>query len=141
MVAPGIYTAKLTVDGKSFEQSFEIVMDPKVKDEGITKADIVNQIAMQQKVMDLLSEARQLQDALEKEAKSLQGKKSARAIKVEAVLKELKNDSGAYPQQMFVSQVSFLLNSISGADQVPGQDAKKRYTELVSQFQKIKTSL
>ena len=141
MVAPGIYTAKLTVDGKSFEQSFEIVMDPKVKDEGITKADIVNQIAMQQKVMDLLSEARQLQDALEKEAKSLKGKKSARAIKVEAALKKLKNDSGAYPQQMFVSQVSFLLNSFSGADQVPGQDAKKRYTELVSQFQKIKASL
>ena len=116
-------------------------MDPKVKEEGITKADIVNQIAMQQKVMDLLSEARQLQDALEKEAKSLKGKKSARAIKVEAALKELKNDSGAYPKQMFVSQVSFLLNSFSGADQVPGQDAEKRYTELVSQFQKIKASL
>ena len=30
-VVPGIYTAKLTADGKSYSQSFEIKMDPRVK--------------------------------------------------------------------------------------------------------------
>ena len=141
MVAPGIYTAKLTVNGKSFEQSFEIVMDPRVIKEGITKADIVNQLAMQQKVMDLLSEARQFQDTLEKEATTLQGKKSARLNKVNAALKQLKNASGAYPQQMLVSQISFLLNMISSADQIPGQDAKNRFKELTNQFHTLKNEL
>ncbi len=141
MVAPGIYTAKLTVNGKSFEQSFEIVMDPRVIKEGITKADIVNQLAMQQKVMDLLSEARQFQDTLEKEATTLQGKKSARLNKVNAALKQLKNASGAYPQQMLVSQISFLLNMISSADQIPGQDVKNRFKELTNQFHTLKNEL
>ena len=141
MVAPGTYIAKLTINGKSFEQSFEIIMDPKVKDEGITKADIVNQIAMQQKVIDFLSEARQFQARLEREVKSLKGKKSARLDKINAILKQLKNDAVVYPQQMLVSQISFLLNMISSADQIPGQDVEKRYTELLSQFQKLKTSL
>lgn len=141
MVAPGVYTAKLTVNGKSFEQSFEIVMDPRVIKEGITKADIVNQIAMQQKVMDLLSEARQFQNTLEKEATSLQGKKSVRLNKVNTALKQLKNASGAYPQQMLVSQISFLLNMISSADQIPGQDAKNRFKELTIQFHALKNEL
>ncbi|WKD86638.1 Xyloglucanase [Polaribacter huanghezhanensis] len=138
MVAPGVYTAKLTVNGKSFEQSFEITMDPRVKDEGITKADIVNQIAMQQRVMDLLSEARQFQDTLEKEAKTLKGKKSARLNTINAILKQLKNNSVVYPQQMLVSQISFLLNMFSSADQIPGQDSKNRFKELTNQFHTLK---
>ena len=141
MVAPGVYTAKLTVNGKSFEQSFEIAIDPRVKEQGITKAVIENQIEMQQKIMNLLSEARQLQDTLEKEEKSLKGKNTARAAKVNAALKELKNDAGAYPQEMLVSQISYLLYMISGADQVPGQEAENRYAELVSQFRKLKANL
>ena len=141
MVAPGMYTARLTVNGTSVEQSFEIAMDPRVKDEGITKTDIVNQIAMQQKVMNLLSEARQFQDKLEKEAISLQGKKSARLDKINAILKQLKNDSVVYPQQMLVSQISFLLNMFSNADQNPGNEVENRFTELKGQVQKFKQEL
>ncbi|MFT5761722.1 MAG: photosystem II stability/assembly factor-like uncharacterized protein [Polaribacter sp.] len=141
MVAPGVYTAKLTVNGKSIEQSFEITMDPRVKDEGFTKVDIINQISRQQEVMDFLSEARQLQDTLEKEATSLKGKKSARLDKINIALKQLKNDSVVYPQQMLVSQISFLLNMFSNADQIIGQDAENRFKELTLQFNKIKAEI
>jgi photosystem II stability/assembly factor-like uncharacterized protein len=141
MVAPGMYFARLTVNGKPVEQSFEITMDPRVKDEGFTKAHIVNQILRQQKVMDFLSEARQFQDKLEKEAKSLKGKKSARLDKINTALKQLKNDSVVYPQQMLVSQISFLLNMFSRADQIPGQDAENRFKELTLQFNKLKQEL
>ena len=50
---------------------------------------------------------------------------------------KLKNADGAYPQEMFTSQVSYLLNMISGADQKVGQEAEKRYTELKKQFQSL----
>jgi len=141
MVAPGMYTAKLTVNGKSFEQPIEIVIDPRVKDDGISKSDIENQIIKQNQIQDLLSEARQLQDKLEKEVNSLKGKKSTRLAKINTLLKQLKNDSGAYPQQMFISQVSYLLYMISGADQKPGQDAENRFIELSAQFNTIKQML
>lgn len=120
MVAPGSYKARLTVNGQSYEQSFEIVMDPRVEASGLSKTDIVNQIAMQQKVIDLLSETRKFQAQLEND-------KSKKAKKV---LSQLKNAIGAYPQQMFSAQVSYLLNMISNADQKPGQEAEKRYLEL-----------
>tara|TARA_R110002126_G_scaffold157104_1_gene304625 strand:+ start:56422 stop:59406 length:2985 start_codon:yes stop_codon:yes gene_type:complete len=127
MVAPGNYFVKLTVNNETFEQSFEIKMDPRVEKNGISKADIVTQIAMQQKVTDLLSETRKLEAKLEKD----------KSDKSKTILKKLKNADGAYPQEMFTSQVSYLLNMISGADQKVGQEAEKRYTELKKQFQSL----
>ncbi|MCB0462129.1 MAG: hypothetical protein R2816_08395 [Flavobacteriaceae bacterium] len=140
MVAPGTYIARLTVGEHSVEQNFEILMDPRVEAEGITKADIETQIEMLNKVTDLLSDARRLQDNLEKEAKSLKDKKAKadRLEKVNAVLSQLKNDEGAYPQQMLVSQISYLLNILDGADKLPGQEEKDRYQELIQQFNKVK---
>lgn len=143
MVAPGIYTARLTMGEQSLEQSFEILIDPRVKAEGITKTTINEQIAMQNKIIDLLSEARKLEASLEKEAKSLKKKKAkakvARLKQIKTVLKQLQNEKkGAYPQQMLLSQMSYLLNMISRADQLPGEEAKNRYDELVVQFNKLK---
>jgi len=143
MVAPGIYTARLTVGEQSFEQSFEIIMDPRVKAEGFTTAKIEEQIAMQKKVINLLSDARKLEASLENEAKSLKKKKAkakvARLAQINAALKQLQNEKkGAYPQQMMLSQMSYLLNMISRADQLPGEEAKSRYEVLVAQFNKLK---
>lgn len=144
MVAPGIYTARLTVGEQSIEQRFEIVMDPRVEAEGLTKTDIEIQIEMLNKVSDLLSDARMLQDDLEKKAKSLKDKKAKdkveRLEKVNAVLSQLKNDDGAYPKQMLVSQISYLLNILEGADKLPGQEEKDRYQELFLQLSEVKES-
>ena len=131
MVAPGMYTAKLTVDGKSFTQSFEIQMDPRVSKQGFTKAAIASQIAFQQQVIDLLSEARKLQAQLEKN----------KSNKAKVALKKLKNNSGIYPQQMLVSQISYLLNMVSTADQEPGQEAEERFKELTIQLNTIKQGI
>lgn len=144
MVAPGIYTARLTVGEQSIEQRFEIVMDPRVEAEGLTKTDIEIQIEMLNKVSDLLSNARRLQAELEKEAKSLKDKKTKDKVErleiVNAVLSQLKNDDGAYPKQMLVSQISYLLNILDGADKLPGQEEKDRYQELFLQLSKVKES-
>lgn len=131
LVAPGNYTARLTVNGKSVEQNFEIKMDPRVEKNGISQADIKNQIAMQQKVIDLLSKTRRLQANLEKDT----------SAKAKNVLRKMKNARGAYPQQMFTSQVSYLLNMISTADQKPGEEAEKRFQELKKQFDELQTSI
>jgi len=142
IVAPGVYIAKLTVGENAFEQSFEIHIDPRVKDEGISEKDIADQLIMQNKIILLLSEARKLEASIEKEAKSLKGKKAKAKVnrleKINSVLKQLKNDEGAYPQQMLSSQISYVLNMISRADQMPGQDAFERLEDLQNQFNKIK---
>jgi len=143
LVAPGTYLAKLSVNGETYEQAFEIVMDPKIVAEGLTEADIQTQLAMQLQVRDLLTKAKILLSDLEKESKTLKSSSGheERKVQIEAVVAELKNQEGAYPQQMLVSQISYLYNMISGADQLLGQDAPERFQELKTQLDAIHTKL
>lgn len=142
IVAPGLYTAKLTVGESSSEQNFKILIDPRVIDEGTSLKDINEQITIQNKVIALLSEARKLEADIEKEAISLKNKKAKAKVnrlkKINSILVQIKNDEGAYPQQMLLSQISYVLNMISRADQLPGQDAIERFEELQNQFNKLK---
>jgi hypothetical protein len=141
-VPPGSYTAVLKVGDDQFEQSFQILIDPRVKENGITESDIHNQYEMQNIIIDLLSETRKLQDDLEKEANDLKDKKAKakteRREKLNEVLALIRNAKGAYPQQMLASQVSYLLNMISGSDQIPGQEAEDRLQELQKQLEELK---
>lgn len=144
MVAPGSYVAKLTVNGTSLEQPFEIVMDPRVAAEGLSKTDLKNQLEMQVKVMGLLSEARKLQADLEEQVKQVKGRnvpaEKEKLAQMETMLQQLKNEEGAYPQPMLVGQISYLQYVVDGADQIPGKDAEIRYEELKSQLQALKTA-
>lgn len=143
LVPPGRYTVKLTVNGKTMMQDFEILPDPRVEAEGMTKALFEKQHGMQQSILTLLSDARQLQNDLEKEVKALDSKDtdnttSERLKNIKTVLKQLKNDEEAYPQQMLVSQIAYIYNMVNGADQVIGKDVKERYEELMADFTTIK---
>lgn len=131
LVAPGKYTVRLVANGNSYEQPFEILMDPRVEKNGVSKDVIIEQIAMQQKVIDLLSETKKFQVELENDS----------TVKAKRVLQQIKNANGAYPQQMFGAQVGYLLNMISGADQKPGEEAAKRYKELKDQLENFKKEL
>ena len=98
---------------------------------------------MQQKISELISSSQQLLDKLEKEQKSLSGTtdKADRLKKLEASLKLLKTDSGAYPQHMLADQISYLYTAFNDADQRPGDDVVKRYAELSAQLNVVKKML
>ena len=137
IVAPGVYTAKLTVGKESFEQDFEVLMDPRLEQEGVSKATITEQLVFQNKVMDLLSEANKFQVDVEAELKKT--KDTDKKKNLESVLKQLKNEEGAYPQPVLVGQISYLSYIVGDSDKEIGQDAKERYTDLVDQLQKLKS--
>ncbi len=69
LVPPGSYTATLTVGNETFEQAFEVLLDPRLEQEGISIAHIEEQLAFQNKVIDLLSDARKFQSDLEAKIK------------------------------------------------------------------------
>ena len=140
MVLPGKYTAKLTVGEQSLEKSFEVLMDPKLEEDGISLANMKEQQELQFKVIDLLSEARKFQDKVEKKIKELEKSNASEAQlqPYKDVLKELKNDEGAYPEVVMVAQISYLYYILSSADKEPGQEEKDRYQELLAQFNELK---
>ncbi|MGO4918726.1 WD40/YVTN/BNR-like repeat-containing protein [Maribacter spongiicola] len=136
MVPPGIYTARLIVGKQNLEQSFEILVDPRLEKEGITNSTFIEQLEFQNKVINLLSEAIKFQVTLEGELKK--STNSEKKALLDTILKKLKNAEGAYPQQMLIAQISYLSYIIGDADKEIGKDAKERYSELVSEFNLLK---
>lgn len=140
MVPPGKYTARLTVGETSIEHPFEVLIDPRLEQDGVSLEDILEQQDLQFKVIDLLSEARMFQDEVEQKIKELEKSKvgDAKLDHFKEILKQLKNEDGAYPQQMMVPQISYLYYILSSGDKEPGQEEKDRYQELLEQFNALK---
>lgn len=139
VVAPGTYSAKLMVGKETVEQAFEVLMDPRLEQEGISKATITEQIEFQNKVIDLLSDASKFQADLENKIKKTSNAEKKKEL--QNVLEQLKNAEVAYPQQMLVAQISYLTYIVGDADKEVGNDAKERYKTLVSQLKQLKSEI
>lgn len=139
MATPGTYRARLTVDGVTQEQSFRILMDPRVEEAGVTQADLEAQLALNLKIVQLMSEAKKGLVAIKKERQALaaQLKKDeanmdakARDEKLQALEAALETAEGRYMKPMLIPQMSYLYSMLNQADQRPGKDAYERYEEL-----------
>ena len=139
---PGTYTAKLTVGDQSYEQSFELLLDPRAEESGVTTADLKQQIEISLKVVDLLSDARRLLEEVKKTKTSL-GKKTESASKerlaeLESLEQKLETAEGRYQTPMLIDQIRYLYGITRQADQRPGQDVYTRYDELLNLLQEYK---
>ncbi|MFT6807735.1 MAG: photosystem II stability/assembly factor-like uncharacterized protein [Saprospiraceae bacterium] len=133
--APGSYTLRLTIDGKEMEQTFELLMDPRIA-EYVTLDDISKQVILHRNIKYLLADARRQLDKLEKEKAELEKKdeKNAddlnRIEKASSLITQLKTKEGIYELPVLVDQISYLYNMLGDTDQLPGRDAYERYEEL-----------
>jgi hypothetical protein len=146
LVKPGTYTAKLTINDKVLLQSFEIMIDPRVVETGISEEIINKQVDFQLKIRDLLNKALLLVDELEEEQKSLENKEittaaeKSKLAQMEKVLYKLKTREGIYEQPMLTSQIYYLYSMMNEADQEIGKDALDRFGELENEFNSISLS-
>lgn len=139
MVPPGKYAAILTIGDWTSSHEFELLIDPRLENAGVSPEDIQKQAELQQKVMALLEEARKLEDSIEKQLKKTKNDDKKKSLK--ATLAKLQTAEGIYMQPMLTAQISYLNSMINRADQLPGKDAYDRYAELVQEFQNIKSEM
>ena len=139
LVLPGLYTVRLTAGKETLEQTFEVLVDPRLEKEGVNTVTIQEQLVFENKVISLLTEARKFQAKVESEIKT--SKNADKKTELEKVLKELKNEEGAYPQQMLVAQISYLSYIVGGADKVPGNEEVERLKDLQQQFNSVKNKV
>jgi hypothetical protein len=129
------------------EQSFELVVDPRVLEQGTSLADISEQVDLSLQIIELLSEARKLEKQLSDEQEDLEGNGDVRSEaeqerleQVNAVLDELKTADMVYPQPMLTDQIDYLFNMINTADQAPGKEAEDRFDVLTNKLLEVTAS-
>lgn len=129
LVAPGIYQAKLTIGDWTHTERIRVLVDPRVKEDGVTQADLVAQESFSLRVRDALSTANLAVERIRKARESAEiSRKNKERLSV--LYAKLVTEKGPYPQPMFVDQLSYLNSLLSRADQKPGRDAYIRFDEL-----------
>ena len=152
MAAPGQYTIHISLDGAApvVSKPFNLMIDPRLAEQGVTAEVIDEHIALAQKVSDLLTSARKLEVNAIKNLNQLKAaygdmpkeewepKIVAEFEKTKALLSVLQTEPDViYPKPMLVSQISYLYNILNTADQKPGKDAYERFDELNQKYQEI----
>ena len=132
LVTPGHYRVTLTAGDWTASASLEVKMDPRVVDDGVTPAMLVQQRDLSLEVRDALSQAR-MAVARIGEARQRLGR-DARAGEIRTQLREIEaalvTAEGRYMPPMLVDQLSYLYRMLDRADQAPGRDAYVRFDEL-----------
>ncbi len=132
---PGVYQARLTVGAWSSTQRFEIKADPRIIAEGVTLADMREQLELNRRIRDAVSEARMALERTRQAIERLQGQRGAESAvaslgRVESQLATASADGIRYPQPMLIAQLEYLYNMTTTADQKLGRDAHERYATL-----------
>ncbi len=143
LAAPGRYQVRLTAGSFSATKSFNVLMDPRVERDGVTRADLVEQLAFSLKVRDAITDARQTLQRV-RDAQKTAAAGSDQRKKLDALEAELATASAngiRYPQPMLIAQLEYLYGMVMRADQKVGRDGHVRYDELMKQLEGIKQQL
>ncbi len=149
IAAPGKYTVRLTNNGQTQTRSFDLKADPRVLGDGVTVADLEEQVSFQLKVRDAQSEARRLQQQVEQTMQKAGVKPPQPAppgvrpldMKFDHPLQRiwatLVDMPGPYPQPMLQNQLQNIQRMIGQADQKVGKDAIDRYNDLMKDLKAV----
>ena len=156
---PGEYRVRLKVGEAAFEQSFEVVRDPRVS---ATRADFEAQFALGSKVRDRIEQANLAVDRIRRIQRQLQewkgraeahgaGELAASAgelcdeiTEVEALLVQIGDESPAdilrLPRQL-ITKLGTVASVVGIADAAPPRQARELFDELSAQLDDIQGRL
>jgi hypothetical protein len=153
IAAPGKYTVRLTSNGQTETKSFELKADPRVLGDGVSVADIDEQVSFQLKVRDAMSDARRLQQQVEQAMQKAGVKPPPSAppgvrpmdMKFDHPLQKiwatLVDMPGTYQQPMLQNQLQNIARMIGQADQKIGKDAIERFNDLMKELKAVQAEL
>ncbi len=136
-VTPGRYTAVLKVNGTEHKQPFNLLIDPRVAEEGLTVADLQEQhdhnVKVAQLTADVTALLRRLQAA---QQQAPEGSDKRKAI--DAVLAKIQTEPVRYGKPGLQAHVSYLGGLTRSSEMKIGRDAIARYNVLLAEFNAIK---
>jgi photosystem II stability/assembly factor-like uncharacterized protein len=141
-VPPGQYTVRLTVDGQEHTRTVDVLIDPRVAEDGVTVADIQEQFLLSLQILAAMGDASATIERLE-EAMQIAAEGGDIRAQLEEIQTALVTDRtiSSYPQPMLADQLQYLYSMLQSADQKPGRDAYERLDVLKAELETHKSRL
>jgi len=149
LVVPGMYTARFGIGEWVAEKSFRVLVDPRVEADGVTQADLEEQLAFNLRLTELTSHANLAVPRIDSTLEALENlleEDNSQAAEFKEGLDRIRaalvtDNSDSYPPPMLLNQLSYLRSMVSSADQRPGSDAYDRFEELRTEVESLLASL
>lgn len=135
--SPGTYTVRLKIGAQQLEQRFNLKLDPRVEESGVTLAEVKEQEKIALEVIDLLSTARRKLAKIKENLKEAKIDKLLDIKQLEQLEAELLTEEGSYRQPKLIDQINYLYSVIRNSDQAVGEDVKVRLEELKKELKRI----
>lgn len=141
LVVPGMYQVRFKAGALVETKPLEIKMDPRVAADGVTIADLQEQLDLLRKVQAVAADARATASSLSQAIARLSasGSRAADVSALQALRARLVTAGGSYPQPMLIDQLANLARMVGSADQKVGRSAFEYLAELEKTLAQIKS--
>jgi hypothetical protein len=136
-VVPGTYQVRLSIGEWSQSRALDVRLDPRVAAEGVTQADLQEQLVLALQVRDAIADARALGSKLIA-ARQATRPDAANARVLQALVDRVVTADVVYPQPALADQLSNVARMIGQADQKVGRDAFVRFEDLMKDMAAVK---
>jgi photosystem II stability/assembly factor-like uncharacterized protein len=140
IVPPGHYQARLKIGSTSLTEGFNLAIDPRVAEDGVTLADLQEQFEHNMRMRELVTGVNQLVTRVReaqtkmRNAATSDGEMSA---KVSALAAKLLSEPVRYGKPGLQAHITYLASMTANIDQKIGRDAIERYAVLKKEFDAI----
>jgi photosystem II stability/assembly factor-like uncharacterized protein len=137
LVPPGQYQARLKVGDKTLVESFNVLIDPRVAEDGVTLADLQEQYEHNMRMRELITNVNQL-TARVRDAQNKANSTSIDVNRLNAIAAKLLTESVRYGKPGLQAQITYLAGMTANVDQKIGRDAIDRYEVLKKELEAVR---
>jgi len=140
IVLPGQYQARLKIGAAALTESFNVLIDPRVAEDGVTLADLQEQFEHNMRVRELVTGVNQLVARVREAQTKPHAPMGADADKINAlnaIAVKLNTQPVRYGKPGLQAQITYLAGMTANIDQKIGRDATERYEVLKKELDAI----
>jgi hypothetical protein len=141
---PGAYQARLKVGATTVTEPFNVLIDPRVAEDGVTDADLKEQFEHNMRTRELVTSVNQTVARVREAQTRLRSATGADADKgrsVDAIAAKLLTEPVRYGKPGLQAHITYLAGMTANVDQKIGRDAIERYEVLKKELDAIRAEL
>ena len=139
-VPPGQYQARLKVGDKTLSESFVVMIDPRVAEDGITIADLQEQYEHNMRMREMVTGVNQLV-ARVRQAQNRSSSPSIDPNRLSAIAARLLTEPVRYGKPGLQAHITYLAGMTANVDQKIGRDAIERYEVLKKELDAVRVEV
>jgi photosystem II stability/assembly factor-like uncharacterized protein len=140
---PGDYRVRLKIGGATLNESFAVLIDPRVAEDGVTLADLREQFEHNMRMRELVSAVNQLVTRVRDAQNKLKGSASDadKLNGLNAIANKLLTEPVRYGKPGLQAHITYLAGMTTNVDQKIGRDAVERYAVLKKELDDVRAEV